>query len=194
MIKNSLALIACSVFLMVGFGDASAKEPVAGKYHLIFGIGLHDEGSWTPVGQSDGVTFIVEVRSGKDVRTVFKKHKAKENHSPEYFSVDLSPWKDRVVDIRFIADPGPEGNAAYDWGVWIEPRVVEGVLPGKWWMCEDLCKDGGVKVVFDAIDAYGNAVMGVGNESQMRAGAQFNPAAVPVGWNILPWTPAARRA
>jgi hypothetical protein len=182
-------LIMGHIVLLGTAGWVGAEEIVKNEHHLIFGIGLHDEGSWTPVGQSDGVTFIVEIRHGDQVKEVFRKHKPKENHSPEYFSVDLSSWRDQVIGIRFIADPGPNNNAAYDWGVWIEPRVAEGKLPGKWWQEKNLFGDGKLKVVFDAIDAYDSRAMttGVGDKAEMRAGAQFNPATVPLGWNILPW-------
>lgn len=174
-------LVGCG--LLVGVALASAAEPAAGRYALIFGIGLHDEGSWTPVGQSDGMTFAIEVRDGQTVKRVFEQHKAKEHPAPEYFTIDLSPWGGKAVALRFIADPGPRQDAAYDWGVWIEPRVVKGTVAKRWW----LDKSGVPGVIFDAIDAYGTVATGVGDEAEMRAGAQFNPGSIPVGWNVLPW-------
>ncbi len=161
---------------------AADSEP----YHLIFGIGLHDEGAFTPVGQSDGVTFIIEVRSGDQVKQVFKRHKPKENHTPEYFSMDLTSWRGKQISVRFIADPGSANNAAYDWGVWIEPRIVKGRLPAKWWE-KNLTQDPQLAVVFDAVDSCEKAVQGVGTSPSMRSGAQFTPAAVPVGWSSLPY-------
>jgi len=172
-------------FLSLLARSVAADEPSPGPYHLIFGIGLHDEGAFTPVGQSDGMTFIVELRCDNETKEIFRRHRPKENHAPEYFSADMSPWAGRTIRLRFIADPGPNHNAAYDWGVWIEPRIVRGVVPPKWWERKNLFQSDKLRVIFDAVDSYEKATLGVGDKIGLRAGAQFNPCSVPIGWGLL---------
>ncbi|HSH95647.1 MAG TPA: hypothetical protein VK968_15995, partial [Roseimicrobium sp.] len=159
------------------------------QYHLIFGVALHDEGQFTPVGQTDGVTFAVQVESDKQTKEVFRRHVPKTVKKTTYSQVDLSAYAGKVIRVRFTVDPGPAGDATYDWGVWVDPRIVRGKLPPKWSEGDTLAKAESVKVIFNAIDSYNRAILGVAAKEGLRAGAVFDPAAFPVGWDVsaMPW-------
>lgn len=178
----ALSLSQTSSFAL-GAGDA---------YHLIFGIALHDEGQFTPVGQTDGVSFAVQVATAgaKDGKEIFRRHIDKSQRQIDYESIDLSAYAGQVIRLRLIADPGPAGDATYDWGVWVDPRIVAGPLPEEWWNKENLEEPAqATKVIFSAIDSYGRATLGVGDRTGERAGAVFSPDAFPVGWDVsaMPW-------
>lgn len=38
--------------------------------------------------------------------------------------IDLQPWTNQKISLQFETDPGPDGNFAYDWAGWGNPRIV----------------------------------------------------------------------
>ena len=42
----------------------------------------------------------------------------------EQFTLDLSPYRGKIVKLRFTTTPGPNGNASWDWAVWGEPKII----------------------------------------------------------------------
>jgi hypothetical protein len=74
--------------------------------------------------RSDGVTFRVRV----DGEALLEVHRVDARW--EAFSFDLTPMAGRVVTIRFEVDPGPRGNASYDFALWGDRALVlEGFRP-----------------------------------------------------------------
>lgn len=65
----------------------------------------------------DGMTFAVEV----DSTLVFRRHSAGDDWLP--VAVNLEPWRGREIVLRLVADAGPKGNTAFDWGFWARPRI-----------------------------------------------------------------------
>lgn len=70
---------------------------------------------------SDGVTYRVFM----DDQQIFERHVT--GHAWEDFAVDLSAGAGRSVELRFVADPGPGFNTAFDWTWWGDRRIE---LPG----------------------------------------------------------------
>ncbi len=69
-------------------------------------------------GKSDGVQYRVLI-DGVDVwQTV--------TDSAEWlpFRIDLAPWKGRTITVRFVTDPGPAGDASFDFSLWGDRRIV----------------------------------------------------------------------
>lgn len=81
------------------------------------GVGLRRNAG----GKSDGVTFHVEARAGKQQLTAERNNAAVE---PEPLTLDLSPLSGRDIVLRLEADPGPKGNASFDHGQFSRPRVL----------------------------------------------------------------------
>ncbi|MBI5687708.1 MAG: hypothetical protein HZC54_21775 [Verrucomicrobia bacterium] len=71
-------------------------------------------------GKSDGVTFRVEARSGKQ-QLAAEAHAAT---SLAPLTLDLSPLRGREIVLRLEANPGPKGNASFDQAQILRPRVV----------------------------------------------------------------------
>jgi hypothetical protein len=71
-------------------------------------------------GKSDGVTFRVEARAGKQ-QLVAETHAASDL-AP--LTLDLSPLRGREIVLRLEANPGSKGNANFDQARISRPRVV----------------------------------------------------------------------
>lgn len=79
-----------------------------------------DVGLRKVTGKSDGVTFRVEARFGK-------QQLAAETHAASDLAplaLDLSPLRGREIVLRLEANPGPKGNVNFDQAKFLRPRVV----------------------------------------------------------------------
>lgn len=78
--------------------------------------------------KSDGVGFLLEIRAGGKVDTLFSEvvnpHAVSADRNGRPFRVDLSRYAGKDVEILFSTDPGPNGNNAYDWAGWTRLRFV----------------------------------------------------------------------
>ena len=96
------------------FGEWTLSLPdIATPLYLDFDIGLR-EGS----EKSDGVTFIVSIGGTEIFRRLHKRQKW------EYIRLDLTPYRNQRVTLRFSTAPGPVGDPAWDWAMWGEPKVT----------------------------------------------------------------------
>ena len=95
------------------FGEWTLSLPDTPRLRLEFDVGLQDGSE-----NSDGVTFIVAVQ-GKEI---FRRHYNEQRW--EHFSLDLTPYRNQRVTLRFTTTPGPVGNGAWDWAVWGHPEIV----------------------------------------------------------------------
>ena len=87
--------------------------PDSPDIRLQFHIGLR-EGT----ERSDGVTFVVSVQSDE----IFRQHYNQQKWQP--VTLNLSPYRGRLVQLRFTTTPGPNGNASWDRAVWGEPEII----------------------------------------------------------------------
>ncbi len=96
------------------FGEWTLSLPdIATPLYLDFDIGLR-EGS----EKSDGVTFIVSVQGTEIFRRLHKRQKW------EHIRLDLTPYRNQRVTLRFSTAPGPVGDPAWDWATWGEPEIT----------------------------------------------------------------------
>ena len=96
------------------FGEWTLSLPnTSTPLYLDFDIGLR-EGS----EKSDGVTFIVSIQGTEIFRRLHKRQKW------EQVRLDLTPYRNQRVTLRFSTTPGPVGNGAWDWAMWGEPEIT----------------------------------------------------------------------
>ena len=96
------------------FGEWTLSLPdIATSLYLDFDIGLR-EGSQ----RSDGVTFIVSIEGTEIFRRLHKRQKW------EHVRLDLTPYRNQRVTLRFSTAPGPVGDPAWDWAMWGEPKIT----------------------------------------------------------------------
>ena len=95
------------------FGEFMIPLPDSPNIRLEFYIGLR-EGS----EKSDGVTFIVSVQGDE----IFRQHYNQQRWEP--VTLNLSPYRDQIVKLRFTTTPGPNGDTGWDWAVWGEPKII----------------------------------------------------------------------
>ena len=90
------------------FGEWTLSLPdIATPLYLDFDIGLR-EGS----ENSDGVTFIISIQGTEIFRRLHKRQKW------EHVRLDLTPYRNQRVTLRFSTAPGPVGDPAWDWAMW----------------------------------------------------------------------------
>ena len=96
------------------FGEWTLSLPdIATPLYLDFDIGLR-EGS----EKSDGVTFIISIQGTEIFRRLHKRQKW------EHVRLDLTPYRNQRVTLRFSTTPGPVGDPAWDWAMWGEPKII----------------------------------------------------------------------
>ena len=95
------------------FGEFTLTLPDSPHIRLEFYIGL-----WEGSQNSDGISFIVSVQDDE----IFHQHYDQQKW--EQVTLDLSPYRDKTVKLRFTTTPGPNGNASWDWAVWGEPKII----------------------------------------------------------------------
>ena len=96
------------------FGEWTLSLPdIATSLYLDFDIGLR-EGS----EKSDGVTFIISIQGAEIFRRLHKRQKWK------HVRLDLTPYRNQRVTLRFSTTPGPAGDPAWDWAMWGEPKIT----------------------------------------------------------------------
>ncbi len=95
------------------FGEFMIPLPDSPNIRLQFYIGLR-EGS----EKSDGVTFIVSVQGDE----IFRQHYNQQRWEP--VTLNLSPYRDQIVKLRFTTTPGPNDDTGWDWAVWGEPKII----------------------------------------------------------------------
>lgn len=96
---------------------------------LAFGLGL-DPTAWAD-GRGDGVTYRVSVRQPDAPdkwatiwqRTLDPQNDPEARHWQDVV-VDLALYAGQTVDLAFEALPGPNDDAAFDWGGWSSPVLV----------------------------------------------------------------------
>ena len=96
------------------FGEWTLSLPdTSTSLYLDFDIGLR-EGS----ERSDGVTFIVSIQGTEIFRRLYNAQKW------EHVRLDLTPYRNQRVTLRFSTAPGPVGDPAWDWAMWGEPIIT----------------------------------------------------------------------
>ena len=96
------------------FGEWTLSLPdTSTPLYLDFDIGLR-EGSQP----SDGVTFIVSIQGTEIFRRLYKAQRW------EHVRLDLTPYRNQRVTLRFSTTPGPVGNGAWDWAMWGAPEIT----------------------------------------------------------------------
>ena len=97
------------------FGEWKLSLPNSPHIRLEFDLGLWDG---PDSEKSDGVTFIVSVRS--DV--IFREHYNQREW--KHISLDLTSYQGQQVVLRFTTNPGTNGDVGWDWPVWGEPKII----------------------------------------------------------------------
>ena len=96
------------------FGEWTLSLPdTSTPLYLDFDIGLRDESEG-----SDGVTFIVSIQGTEIFRRLYNAQRW------EHVRLDLTPYRQQRVTLRFSTTPGPVGNGAWDWATWGEPEIT----------------------------------------------------------------------
>jgi hypothetical protein len=98
---------------------------------LEFSLALSPE-VWT-FGKGDGVRFEIYLEDGDGTHLLFSEYLDPKNAGSvrrwHPRSVDLSGWAGHTVSLTFSTDPGPAGDAHYDWAGWGEPRIIAAGQP-----------------------------------------------------------------
>ena len=101
------------------FGEWTLSLPdTSTPLYLDFDIGLR-EGSQG----SDGVTFIVSIQGTEIFRRLYNAQRW------EHVRLDLTPYRNQRVTLRFSTTPGPVGNGAWDWAMWGDPEITYEPVP-----------------------------------------------------------------
>ena len=96
------------------FGEWTLSFPdTSTPLYLDFDIGLRERSKG-----SDGVTFIVSIQGTEIFRRLHKRQKW------EHIRLDLTPYRNQRVTLRFSTTPGPVGNGAWDWAMWGDPEIT----------------------------------------------------------------------
>ena len=96
------------------FGEWTLSLPdTSTPLYLDFDIGLR-EGS----EGSDGVTFIVSIEGTEIFRRLYNAQRW------EHVRLDLTPYRNQRVTLRFSTAPGPVGDGAWDWAMWGAPEIT----------------------------------------------------------------------
>jgi len=96
------------------FGEWTLSLPdTSTPLYLDFDIGLRGGSE-----KSDGVTFIVSIGGTEIFRRLYKRQKW------EHVRLDLTPYRNQRVTLRFSTAPGPVGDPAWDWAMWGEPKIT----------------------------------------------------------------------
>ena len=96
------------------FGEWTLSLPDASTpLYLDFDIGLRDGSE-----NSDGVTFIVSIQGAEIFRRLYNAQRW------EHVRLDLTPYRNQRVTLRFSTTPGPVGNGAWDWAMWGDPEIT----------------------------------------------------------------------
>ena len=96
------------------FGEWTLSLPdTSTPLYLNFDIGLR-EGS----ADSNGVTFIVSIQGNEIFRRLYNEQRW------EHVRLDLTPYRAQQVRLRFTTTPGPDGNGAFDWAMWGDPKIT----------------------------------------------------------------------
>jgi len=78
--------------------------------------------------KSDGVTFQVVVSEGRQARTLVERHIEPRRNQAERgwvpVRVELTRYQGKTIKLLLGTQPGPANQAAYDWAVWKDPRLV----------------------------------------------------------------------
>jgi hypothetical protein len=95
--------------------------------YLRFGLALSPE-VWQP-DRGDGVQFDIYVGDTDARWHVFSEYIDPKNERADQrwhdHEIDLSQWSGEAITLTFVTDPGPDGDARYDWAGWAEPRIVQ---------------------------------------------------------------------
>ena len=95
------------------FGEWELSVPDSSNVRLEFDVGLSEK-----TERSDGVTFIVSVRSNE----IFREHYNQQRW--KHISLDLTPYRGQHIALRFTTNPGPNENTSWDRANWGEPKIV----------------------------------------------------------------------
>lgn len=71
----------------------------------------------------DGIDYRIEVSDGAEARIATELHVIR--HGWHEISADLSPWAEKTVKTRLIADPGSAGNTSGDWAAWADMGLFQ---------------------------------------------------------------------
>jgi hypothetical protein len=77
--------------------------------------------------RSDGVTFDVSVTDGTHEMTATRFLNPGSRLSDRAWiemDLDLSEYAGRSVQLTLATSAGPQGNSAWDWALWGNPRIV----------------------------------------------------------------------
>lgn len=78
--------------------------------------------------KSDGVTFLAVVSEGTHTKTLVERHIEPRRNQAERgwvpIRVDLTGYQGKTVKLLLGTQPGPANQAAHDWAVWKDPRLV----------------------------------------------------------------------
>lgn len=104
----------------------SVVMPDAARLETSFGMRedswdkLHSNGAQFRIGISDGVEYTELLRQVVDPTS------NQSDRRWQSVTLDLGRYAGRQVQVIFNTDPGPpgDGNTAYDFSVWGEPRIV----------------------------------------------------------------------
>lgn len=100
------------------------------RTRLLFGVAL-DPAAWE-ASSGDGVQFSISVMpsgAGAGDPLWERRVNPRENRKDRRWfngELDLSRWAGAPVTVELRTDPGPEGDEAFDWAVWSDPRLVSG--------------------------------------------------------------------
>ncbi|MDE0688629.1 MAG: DUF6259 domain-containing protein [Candidatus Poribacteria bacterium] len=96
------------------FGEWTLSLPdVSTPLYLDFDIGLRDGSE-----RSDGVTFIVSIQGTEIFQRLYNAQRW------EHVRLDLTPYRNQRVTLRFSTTPGHVGNGAWDWAMWGDPEIT----------------------------------------------------------------------
>jgi hypothetical protein len=105
----------------------SMTVPDAGEVRIETGARVNTP-AWPDASRSDGVLFEVRVLADGTSTSLWRRAVAPAVAHERFvpISLDLSPWRGRVVELSMVTSAGdsPSATPAHDWAVWLYPELI----------------------------------------------------------------------
>ena len=96
-----------------------------GRRKLSAGLGM-DPGSYASINDGDGVTFAIVVETPAGAQEIFRRHlnpgRIADDQGLQHLNIVMP---EQATRVRFVTEPGPAGNTAWDWSYWSNVSFAE---------------------------------------------------------------------
>ena len=85
-----------------------------------------DPGSYASINDGDGVTFAIVVETPTGAQEIFRRHlnpgRIAADQGLQHLNIVMP---EQATRVRFVTEPGPAGNTAWDWSYWSNVGFAE---------------------------------------------------------------------